>query len=164
MANVLTICRVVLSLALLLVPDALSPAFLVIYALAGVTDMLDGLVARGAGTESELGSRLDSIADYVLVVVSLVRILPVVAVPIWLWVWIALIVAVKAANLVCGIVAQGRPVLPHTTANKVAGLVVFLVPFSIPLVGLTVPAVLACVVATYAAVQEGCVVRWSIPA
>lgn len=158
MANALTIGRIVLSVALL-VPDALSVPFFVIYVLAGVTDMLDGYVARRTGTESELGARLDSVADLMLVVVCLVRVLPAIDVPVWLWVWVAAIAVVKVVNAASGLVVAGRLVMPHTVANKVAGLAVFLVPLAVPLVGVEVPGVVACVVATFAAVQEGHLIR-----
>ena len=121
MANALTFCRIVLSVALL-APPALSPAFLVLYTLAGVTDMLDGYVARRTGAESDLGARLDSIADFVLIVVCLAKILPAISVPTWLWIWIAAIALVKAANAISGFVVERRLVMPHTKANKVAGL------------------------------------------
>ena len=51
-----------LSVALLLT-DTFSLPFFLIFALAGLTDMLDGFVARTTVTESELGARLDSIAE-----------------------------------------------------------------------------------------------------
>ena len=47
----------------------------------------------------------------------------------------------------------------HTSANKIAGLVVFLVPFVIPLLGIAAPSIFACTVATFAAVQEGHLIR-----
>lgn len=158
MANALTICRIIFSLALLM-PPALSPAFLALYALAGLTDMVDGFIARRTGTESELGARLDSIADYVLVAISLVKMLPAISVPIWLWVWIALIVMVKAVNVISGLVMEKRLVLPHTIANKVAGMAVFLVPFALPFFDIAIPAIPACAIATFAAVQEGHLIR-----
>ncbi|MDO4796783.1 MAG: CDP-alcohol phosphatidyltransferase family protein [Coriobacteriales bacterium] len=158
MANALTICRIALSVALL-IPAAFSPAFFAIYALAGVTDMLDGYVARRTGTESDLGARLDSVADLALVVVCLAKILPAIAVPMWLWIWVGAIALVKVVNAVSGLVVEKRLVMPHTTANKVAGLVVFLVPFAMPLVGVTIPAIIACTIATFAAVQEGHLIR-----
>lgn len=158
MANALSICRIALSIALL-IPAALTPAFFALYALAGVTDMLDGYVARRTGTESDLGARLDSVADLALVVVCLAKLLPAIAVPTWLWVWMAAIVLVKVANAISGLVAEGHLVMPHTTANKVAGLAVFLAPFAIPAVGITVPAIVACAIATLAAVQEGHFIR-----
>ena len=158
MANTLTISRVVLSVALLL-PDAFSLPFFLIYALAGLTDMLDGFVARKTGTESELGAKLDSIADLVLTIVCLVKVLPAISVPTWLWAWMAAIALVKVANVISGLVIERRLVLPHTIANKAAGLVAFLVPFTIPMLGVTVPAIVACAIATFAAVQEGHLIR-----
>ena len=158
MANALTIGRIALSIALL-IPATFSPAFFALYVLAGATDMLDGYIARRTGTESELGAKLDSIADLILVVVCLVKILPAIAVPTWLWIWAAAIVLVKAVNAISGFVVEKRLVMPHTMANKVAGFVVFLVPFAIPLFGITVPAIIACAIATFAAVQEGHFIR-----
>ena len=158
MANTLTISRVVLSVALLL-PDAFSLPFFLIYALAGLTDMLDGFVARTTGTESGLGARLDSIANLVLAIACLAKVLPAIDVPAWLWVWITLIALVKVINVISGFLIERRLVLPHTIANKIAGLVAFLVPFAIPMLGVTMPAILACAVATFAAVQEGHLIR-----
>lgn len=158
LANALTIGRIVLGLALLL-SDAFSPVFFALYALAGITDMFDGHVARRTGAESEFGAKLDSVADLTLVVVCLVKILPAITVPAWLWLWVAAILLVKAANVISGLLVEKRLVMPHTTANKVAGLVTFLVPFAIPLVGITVPATIACAIATFAAIQEGRFIR-----
>lgn len=157
-ANALSICRIVLSITLLLT-EALSLPFFMIYGFAGLTDMLDRFVARKTGTESELGARLDSIADLVLTIACLVKVLPAIDVPTWLWVWVALIALVKVVNVISGLVIKRRLVLPHTIANKAAGLVAFLVPFAIPMFGVTVPGIVACAVATFAAVQEGHLIR-----
>lgn len=157
-ADALSALRIILSVALL-APPALSPVFLALYAAAGLTDMLDGFLARRTKTESELGARLDSIADLTLAVISLAKILPTVAVPAWLWVWVAAIAVVKAVNAVSGLVMRKRLIMLHTTANKVAGLVAFLVPFAIPTFGIAAPSIPACVLATFAAVQEGHLIR-----
>ena len=58
MANIITFLRIILSVALLFCP-VFSPVFLVLYIVTGVSDMIDGLVARKTGTVSEFGSRLD---------------------------------------------------------------------------------------------------------
>ena len=158
MANALSALRIVLSVALL-VPPVLSPTFLALYATSGLTDMLDGFVARRTRTESELGAKLDSAADLALAVVCLVRILPIVVVPVWLWAWVAFIAAVKVLNVVSGFVMGKRLIMLHTTANKVAGLAAFLVPFAIPTFGIAAPSIPACVLATFAAVQEGHLIR-----
>ena len=158
LADALSALRIILSVALL-APPALSPTFLALYATAGLTDMLDGFVARQTKTESEFGAKLDSAADLTFTVVSLAKILPTVAAPAWLWVWVATIAVVKVANVVSGLVMGKRLVMPHTTANKAAGFVVFLVPFAIPTFGVVVPSIPACVVATFAAIQEGHLIR-----
>lgn len=158
MANSLTICRIVLCVALL-ITDAFSPAFFLAYALAGLTDMLDGYVARKTNSASELGARLDSIADLVLVIVCLVKLLPAIDVPKWLRAWVAAIAIVKVVNMASGLVVERRLVMHHTVANKMAGFATFLVPLAIPLLGVVSPAIIACVVATFAAIQEGHLIR-----
>ena len=67
MANTITLFRMAAGIVLLLCP-VFSPAFFVLYIAAGVSDMLDGFVARKTDTVSELGARLDTMADFVLVV------------------------------------------------------------------------------------------------
>ena len=80
MANLITCIRIVCSIALLFCP-VFSPAFYALYIAAGVTDMIDGAVARKTGTVSEFGAKLDTTADFVLVVVCLIKLLPVLHVP-----------------------------------------------------------------------------------
>ena len=90
MANIITGSRILLSIALLFFPT-FSPAFYALYLTAGGTDMIDGTVARKTGKASEFGARLDSIADIVFVLVCLVKLIPVISIPVWLYVWIGII-------------------------------------------------------------------------
>ena len=62
----LSVSRIALCLPLLLV-DAMTKPFWVLYLIAGLTDMLDGFLARRWGVESRFGARLDSLADFVFV-------------------------------------------------------------------------------------------------
>ena len=62
-----------------------SPAFYSFYIVAGVSDMIDGIVARKTGTASEFGSKLDTVADIVFVAVCLIKMLPVIDVPSWIF-------------------------------------------------------------------------------
>ena len=57
--------------------------------------MMDGAVARKTGIVSELGARLDTIADLVFTAVCLIKLLPVLDVPAWLYLWIAVIAIIK---------------------------------------------------------------------
>ena len=76
MANTITFFRIAASIVLLFCP-VFSPAFYAFYIAAGLSDMLDGFVARKTDSVSKLGARLDTMADFVFVVVCLIKLLPV---------------------------------------------------------------------------------------
>ena len=80
MANAITGLRILTSLALLFCP-MFSPIFYALYMIAGLSDMVDGIIARKANSVSEFGSRFDSIADFVFMTVCLIKILPVMDMP-----------------------------------------------------------------------------------
>ncbi len=154
MANIITGTRIVCSIALLFFP-VFSPAFYILYLAAGFSDMIDGAVARKTGTVSEFGSKLDTVADFLLVVVCLIKLLPVLRVPTWLGVWIVVIAAIKAMNLVSGYVMRKRIVVLHSVMNKVTGLLLFLLPLTLSMIDLKLSGVIVCVSTTFAAIQEG---------
>ncbi|MBQ5969053.1 MAG: CDP-alcohol phosphatidyltransferase family protein [Clostridia bacterium] len=158
MANIITGLRIVLSVALLFFP-AFSPAFLALYIAAGITDMIDGAVARKTGTVSAFGAKLDTAADFVLVVVCLIKLIPAIQVPAWLFVWIIGIAVIKAINLISGYVMRKEMVAPHTVMNKVTGGLLFLFPLTLAVIDLRYSAAVVCVAATIAAVQEGHLIR-----
>ena len=64
--NILSASRIALCLPLLMV-DAMTLTFWGLYLIAGITDMLDGFLARKWGMESKFGARLDNLADFVFV-------------------------------------------------------------------------------------------------
>lgn len=158
MANLLTGLRI-LCAALLLAFPPFSPAFWALYLSGGLSDMLDGPVARHTHTESALGTRLDTVADFALLAACLVKLLPAVSVPRWVFSAIAVIAAIKAVNVISGFVCCGRFVAAHTAMNRVAGGLLFLLPLTLPFVPLTVTAPVVCAVAAFAAVQEGHFIR-----
>ena len=158
MANIITCIRIVLSAALLFCPP-LSPAFYALYLAAGFSDMIDGAVARKTGTVSELGSRLDTIADIVFTAVCLIRLLPVLEVPAWLYTWIAVIAAIKLLNIAAGYLKQKRFPAVHSGINKVTGGLLFLFPLTLTWIDLRYSAAAVCAVAAVAAVHEGYLIQ-----
>lgn len=158
MANALTLLRVLCSLCMAGTP-ALSPRFLALYVACGISDMLDGWVARRTGAASPLGARLDTLADMLFAAVSLIKILPALAVPAWLWVWMAVILVIKLVNLASGFVMLRRFVTEHTALNKAAGALLFALPLTLTMVEFRLSASVVCAVATLAAVQEGHYIR-----
>ena len=148
MANTLSFFRIPASIVLLFCP-VFSPAFYVFFIAAGLSDILDGFVARQTDTVSKLGARLDTIADFVFVVVCLIKLLPVLSIP----------ALIKAVNIVSGFAVQKRVVPVHSVMNKATGALLFLLPLTIPAVPLKYSAVIVCAAATFAAIQEGHFIR-----
>ena len=153
-ANIITLCRIPGSIGLLFCP-VFSDRFYVLYLFCGLTDMVDGTIARKTGAVSEFGSSLDTVADFLFVISSFVKLVPVIRIPVWIWVWAAVIAVVKLVNLVWGFTqTKQRPAL-HTIANKATGLCLFLLPLTMSFVDLRYTAPVVCVIATIAAIQEG---------
>ena len=121
--------------------------------------MADGIVARKTNSVSEFGSRFDGVADFVFVAVCLIKILPVMDIPIWLYVWTAVIFFVKIVNIISGYVMQKKYVAVHTTMNKATGALLFMLPLTLTIVPLNYSGILICSVATFAAIQEGHFIR-----
>ena len=154
MANIITIIRILCSIAILFCP-VFSVAFYSLYITAGLTDMIDGWVARKTNTVSDFGSKLDTVADVIFVVVCFVKLLPVMEIPVWLYVWIGVIALIKVINIGSGYVVQKQFVAVHSVMNKVTGVLLFLLPLSFYLIEIKYSATVVCTIATFAAIQEG---------
>lgn len=154
MANIITSLRILCSTVLLLFP-AFCPAFYILYCLAGFTDMIDGVIARKTNTISEFGSKLDTIADIVFAAVCLIKLLPCLTISNWLCIWIWVIAGIKAVNIICGYIIQKNFVAVHTTMNKIVGVVLFILPFTLSVIDLNYSGSVICSIATFAAIHEG---------
>ena len=152
-ANVITGLRIVFCLPLLFVPLT-SVWFYALYLLCGLSDMIDGTVARKLGSVSDFGAKLDTVSDFVFIVVALIRFAPYLHIPVWLWMWIGVIAMMKLGNMVLGFVRMRKLISPHTVLNKVTGLLLFLLPVTISFVDLTYTLPIVCTVATVAAMHE----------
>ena len=117
--------------------------------------MIDGTVARENGTVSKFGSKLDTVADLVMVVVCLIKLIPVIHIPSWLVVWIILIAMIKTANLITGYVVRKEVVALHTVMNKLTGLFLFLLPLTLSFIDLKYSGAIVSILATFAAIQDG---------
>jgi cardiolipin synthase (CMP-forming) len=83
--NVLTLARILLTplLVWLLLDGDLELALLV-FLIAGLTDGLDGMIARLFDQKSKLGAYLDPLADKILLVSSFILLAHLQVVPVWL--------------------------------------------------------------------------------
>lgn len=161
-ANLLTFSRIIYSFLMLMFPT-FSSGFYICYLLAGFTDMIDGTIARRLGTSSEFGARLDTVADFIFATIALYRILPEVKLSIAIYIWIGIITVIKLINVISGFVVQKQFITIHSVANKITGLVLFMLPLTLPLIELKYTIVVVCMIASFAAIQEGHIIRSKCP-
>jgi len=156
--DLLSMSRIVLCLPLLMV-DAMTIPFWVIYLIAGLTDILDGFLARRWGVESKFGARLDSLADFVFVLAVGYKLFPYLKLPAMLWMMIGLIAMMKASNAVSAYLVRQRIEFLHTKANKLTGFFLFIGMMTIGQSYFIPVAWIIASIALFAAIQEGHLIR-----
>ncbi len=93
--NIISMLRLLLVLpVILMLLDEDYEAALALFALAGLSDALDGFLAKRYGWKSRLGSILDPVADKALLVSTYVTLAYLALVPAWL------VIAIVARDLV----------------------------------------------------------------
>ena len=151
--NILTSVRIVCSLCLLLT-EPLSFWFYALFLLGGVSDILDGYIARKTKSSSPFGAAFDSVADVVFIGVLLILFIPVFPWPFWLLCWIGIITVLRLLSLAAGFVKYRALAFLHTRLNKLTGLLLFVFPFLHSLWGLNITALVLCTAATVSALEE----------
>ena len=150
--NIITLLRIAGSLGLLLC-DVTGVAFWIIYALCGISDISDGWLARELKCVTKTGALMDSLSDICFVACCAWTLLPILELPQWLWLWAGVIVVIKVVNQISALVMYGRCCFPHTTANKIAGFLLFItVPMTLWSI---IPLAIVAAIATFAAIHEG---------
>ena len=109
--------------------------------------------------ESDFGSRLDTVADFVFIVASLVKLVPVLDIPTWIYIWVGIIAVIKIINVISGFIVQKRFVAVHSVMNKVTGLLLFILPLTVSIIDLKYGGAFVCALATFSAIQEGHFIR-----
>jgi len=153
-ANLITGGRILCAILMLFFP-VLSLQFYIIYILGGISDMVDGTVARKTNTANDFGAGLDTVADIIFVAVSLIKLLPILNIPGWLWIWIVVIAIIKISNIAAGFVCKKKLVALHTFMNKTTGFVLFILPLTLHFVEVKYSSAVICFMATFSAIQEG---------
>ena len=149
MANIITLSRIVFSILILFFPT-FSKAFYFLYLIAGLSDMLDGYIARKTNSVTRIGSLLDTIADTIFFIVCFMKLIPFLALPIWIIIWIVLIALIKLSTII-----KNRGIVDyHSVLNRVAGFLLFLLPLTMEIINITYCSIVICMVATAAAIEE----------
>lgn len=153
--NLITLSRLVS--ALLLMPiRAFSQAFFIVYTYCGVSDVLDGALARRLHCNDEFGARFDSIADIVFYAVTAFKILPLLCSKLTpsIWYIITATVIIRIISYTAAAIKYRRFASLHTYMNKLTGFLVFTVPYIIFLPFAKTACMIISVVAVLAATEE----------
>ncbi len=133
--NIISLVRIILSFVLLLTLNA-EWSFFFLVIIIGLSDIADGYIARKYKLVSNLGARLDSLADLIFFVTILWIIhlkYEWILTDNYICFWI--IIFLKISIAVISKIKHGKFVFIHTIANKITGLLVFssilILPFTV---------------------------------
>ena len=152
-ANIVTSIRIIGSVCLLF-SSVFSSLFYCIYLFCGVTDMIDGTIARKTNSVTSFGSHLDSISDFIFLIAASIKILPAIYIPGWLWLSILIIFIIIITAVILRYIFAQQLMIKHTFMNKLTGFLLFLLPLSLPFLEIKCSAGIVCVAAFLSAVQE----------
>ena len=126
--NCITFLRMVSTVVMAFL-EPLSQAFFAVYTFAGITDVLDGLIARLTKTMSKFGAKLDSVADLLFYTVMLLKILPTLGkiLPWYIWIAVAVVLLLRLIAYGAAAVKEKQFAAHHTILNKITGFTVFCV-------------------------------------
>ena len=125
LANQLTLLRMGLApLLVVLVLHGRMAFALAVFVVAGITDALDGLIARRGGQQTTLGAMLDPVADKVLMTASFIALTwgagVAIPVPAWLTVVILSRDAIILVSVVIVNMTLGRRIFYPSRLGKLA--------------------------------------------
>lgn len=126
-ANIISTLRIVAGASLFFVVP-FSKEFIIIYVFCGLSDVLDGMIARATNTTSVTGSLLDTAGDIVTYSGLLFALLPKKLIPIWT---LGIIGFNSILFIVSGLIGRykhGVLCLLHTSTSKSIGLLAFCYP------------------------------------
>lgn len=153
--NLITLSRIVSALALLPIPP-FSRLFFVVYTYCGVSDILDGALARRLHFANEKGAELDSIADIIFYACAAFKIMPSlcnILTPLT-WCIIAAAALLRIISYAFAAIKYRRFDFVHTYMNKLTGFLVFAAAYIIFLPFAQSVCVIIGAVAVLAAAQE----------
>lgn len=129
--NMLTALRIILSIILLVFFHNVTPAFIAIFILAMLTDLLDGMLARHLDAMSPTGALLDTIADFLLDVnlIKIVFTTNVMTKPFTVWMIVAL--SIGAISPIINFIKHKKLFFIHSIPCKICMWALLVIPFAI---------------------------------
>lgn len=127
--NCITSLRIIGALCMIFTPIFTMP-FYVVYTFCGITDVLDGFIARMTKQTTEFGAKLDSVSDLLFYAVMLHKIFPhlINATEVMPVMMISLI-SVRILSYTIAAIKYHKFASLHTYMNKLTGFCAFTLPY-----------------------------------
>jgi CDP-diacylglycerol--glycerol-3-phosphate 3-phosphatidyltransferase len=124
--NFLSILRIILSPLIFFIKDNKLVLFSVLLFI-GLTDVLDGYIARKYNKQTIVGAWLDSIGDFVFYILLVIyAIVFEYSVIIALQYYVIIIVTLKLLTVIIGFAKYRQFGFLHTIGNKISGAIIFI--------------------------------------
>lgn len=130
--NLITSIRLLGAIVLLFLKP-LSIPFFIVFIISGLSDAVDGFVARKMGGESEFGAKLDSVSDLSFYAVSFGRLIPYLyeQLPKTIWYFVGGVIIFRIFMYTLNALLEKQLLTSHTYLNKATSVMLFFIPFFI---------------------------------
>ena len=132
LANIITFTRIIGTIIMAFFPVE-SLGFYITYTYSGLSDVLDGFIARKLNIQSDFGRKLDSISDLMFYTTMCIKIWPYMVkyLPpeVWALIWITFGIRLTLYLLIS--IIKKEMLANHTFLNKLSGAMLFVVPFTL---------------------------------
>ncbi len=151
--NILSGSRVIAAVILLFL-NQFSNTFIYIYIFCGITDLLDGPIARKLNIESMVGTVLDTTGDFITYIAMAKIIVMQKIVPLWAYIWM---LCALTSLLVGGYIAKVRFnkfYMVHSLFSKIFGVVLFFLPIGFRIMDINIYLLILCICTTIAGIES----------
>ena len=156
-ANYVTSIRIFGAVALFFV-EPLSVWFFAVFGICGLSDAVDGFIARTLKVTSTFGSKLDSVADLCFYSAMMINLFYKISEKLlfFLWIYLFIILIIRVAIYLISAIRFSKFSSLHTILNKTTGVGLFLLPFLLLTnkIVFNIYAAILCTIAIVAALQE----------
>jgi CDP-diacylglycerol--glycerol-3-phosphate 3-phosphatidyltransferase len=128
--------------------------FGILYVVCGISDILDGFVARSMKQESEFGAKLDSIADIIFLSSMIITLIPIIKIPSYVWICVAVVSFIRILSYLIGLKKFCTFTSLHTYANKLTGLLLFITPVFYVIFDFKITAIILSISAILSSLEE----------
>ena len=125
--NAISCLRIILSVTLPFLIDN-KAIFVVIYLACGLSDFLDGYIARRLKSESIIGAKLDSIADMIMFGAIISILLMRIKLDTLVLLLVIVVTIIRTLNILVVAIKFRQFAILHTILNKMTGALLFVYP------------------------------------